>query len=64
VTAEFNAFPVSELAGGKVSFKPRQIYLQEKYLSNRMLDIRYMQITMAMDDICVLDVTLFILRNQ
>jgi len=58
--ASLIAFYVSELAGGKVSFKPRQIYPQEMCLSNQRLDIWCVKITMAMYDIHVLGVTLFI----
>jgi hypothetical protein len=60
VMASLNAFLVSELAGVKVSFKPRQIYHQEKCIFNRRLDVWYIQITVAVCDIHCVGVGLFV----
>jgi len=49
--ASLSAFSVSVLAGVKFSFKPTQIYPQEKCIFNRSFDIWYMKITVAIYDI-------------
>jgi hypothetical protein len=60
VMASLNAFLVSELAGVKVSFKPRRISPREKCIFNTSSDVLYMKITVAACDIHCVGVGLFV----